>query len=92
LQSVRTYRPSSQVAAADFDGEMVLLNVTSGIYFGLNPIAARIWQLLDAGLGEHEIVQAMLAEYDVEEARLRADVASTLDQLRTDGLICDAEA
>jgi hypothetical protein len=92
LQSVRTYRPSSHVAAADFDGEMVLLNVTSGIYFGLNPIAARIWQLLDAGLGEHEIVQAMLAEYDVEEARLRADVASTLDQLRTDGLICDAEA
>jgi hypothetical protein len=71
---------------------MVLLNVTSGIYFGLNPIAARIWQLLDEGLGEHEIVQAMLAEYDVEEARLRADVASTLDQLRTDGLICDAEA
>lgn len=70
---------------------MVLLNVTSGIYFGLNPVASRIWQLLATGLDEPGIVQALLAEYDVDEARLRLDVASTIRQLQTDGLLDTVE-
>ncbi|MCC7372885.1 MAG: PqqD family protein [Chloroflexi bacterium] len=92
MHSTLTFRPASHVAVAEFDGETVLLNVSSGIYFGLNPIASRIWQLLGTGASEPLIVQTLLDEYDVDEARLRADVAATVRQLAADGLVCQVEA
>jgi len=30
----------------ELDGEAVLLNLKTGIYFGLNPVATRMWQLI----------------------------------------------
>ena len=92
MQSTLTFRPASNVAVAEFDGEAVLLNVTSGIYFGLNPIANRIWQLLSMGASEPEIAQTMLDEYDVDEARLRTDIAATMRQLEANGLVSRVEA
>jgi hypothetical protein len=68
-------------------GEAVILNLKTGIYFGLNPVGARIWQLIQQPTTVHEVMSALLAEYDVEAARLEADLRSLLAQLSDNQLI-----
>lgn len=73
--------------SAELDEEIVLLNVETGLYFGLDAVGARIWTLLGEGVDSEEcLAAAMLEEYDVEPAELRADLAAFLDRLIAKGL------
>lgn len=74
------------VVCAELDDEMVLLNVETGIYFGLDAVGTRIWTLLTEGATEDEIVTRLLDEYEVSPADLSADVSSFLDDLQSKGL------
>jgi len=69
--------------------EMVLLDYDRGIYYGLNPVGARIWQLLSDGKNESEIVELLAEEYDAERAAIAADVAALLRELRERGLLTE---
>ncbi len=75
------------VVCAELDGEAVLLDVESGVYYGLNVIGTRIWQLLVQGLDEETIYRQLLREYDVEPVRLQCDVSDFLASLAERGLL-----
>lgn len=72
---------SESVVDAVLGDEAVLLNVQSGIYFGLDAVGARIWELLKEGASEDEINDRLLGEYRVEPRRLREDVAGFMRTL-----------
>jgi hypothetical protein len=73
--------------------ETVLLDVQSGQYYGLDPVAARVWTLLSEHGDVELTVRTMLDEYDVQETRLREDVARLLRALHENGLVkLDAHA
>ncbi|MGH2457754.1 MAG: PqqD family protein [Chloroflexota bacterium] len=74
------------VVCAELDDEMVLLNVETGIYFGLDAVGTQIWTLLTEGATEDEIVARLLDEYEVPAPELRGDVSSFLDDLQAKGL------
>jgi hypothetical protein len=57
------------------------------MYFGLDPVGARIWQLLSDGHQLDAVVSTLLSEYDVEEDQLRQDVNSLVSELLSRGLI-----
>jgi hypothetical protein len=70
----------------------VLLHREEEIYFGLNAVAVRIWELLPPATGSLEELCGMLAlEYpDVEPAELRGDVVELLEELADSGLVISA--
>jgi hypothetical protein len=80
------------VVFAELNDEAILLNVETGIYYGLNPTGTQIWELLVEGLGEDEIIQRILADYEVDAAQASADVAEFLGFLTTRGVAVDADA
>jgi len=59
----------------------VILNLKTGTYFGLDAIGTRIWTLIGELRDTDKVLEALLAEYDVEEARLRADIDELISQL-----------
>ena len=71
----------------DLDGEAVLLATDSGRYFGLNEVGTRMWSLLRLHGDVEAVCRALLAEYEVPEARLREDLAQFVDTLAARGLI-----
>lgn len=77
---------SDSVVAAELDNESVLLNVETGVYFGLGEVGTRIWQLLIEGLSPDDIVGRLLDEYEVAPHQLRDDVTSFLEHLEREGL------
>ena len=62
-------------------GEIVLLDLRSESYFGLDEIGTRIWGLLETGINIGEVVQRLLQEYDVDQITLEADVTDLLERL-----------
>lgn len=80
-------RISDDVASRDLDGELVLLDLRTGVYFGLDPIGTRIWHLLRTGQPLEAVVTALGAEYEVSESRCAADVLGFVGLLRENALV-----
>jgi hypothetical protein len=80
-------RIKKEVRFRDLQGELVLLNLRTGVYFGLDPVGSRIWQLIEDRRSSTDIVEALLAEYDVARAECEADVREFLAALRDNELV-----
>lgn len=70
----------------------VLLHTQDEIYFGLNGVGARVWQLLPPTCVEFDDICANLAATypGADAATIRADVDELLSQLRGHGLVVDS--
>ncbi len=67
--------------------ELVLLNLDAESYYGLNPVGARLMQLAEHTATLEEIVERMLAEFEVGRDQLQADVRSVAAELIAAGLL-----
>ena len=67
--------------------ETVILHFTAGTYFGLDEVGTRVWQLVQHRRSVREILDTLLAEYDVDEERCSRAVHSLLASLAEHGLI-----
>ena len=77
----------AQVMARQVGDETVILDLAGGTYYGLDPVGARIWQLMGEGKTLGEICDAMLDEYDVTREALERDVVDLADKLLEQKLI-----
>ena len=80
-------RPCPGVIAKMVGTEMVLLDYDRGVYYGLNPVGARVWQLLAEGEAVERILELLAGEYDVAREVLEADVAALLGDLEAKRLV-----
>ena len=69
------------------DDETVLLNLESGIYFGVDEVGQRIWQLVGEGKTLREVVEAVVGEYDVSRSQAEDDVLAFAETLIERGLL-----
>ena len=67
--------------------ELVLLDFERGIYFGLDSVGARIWQLIAEDQDVDAIVETLLAEYETTREVLERDVAALIGELEVKGLL-----
>ena len=81
------------VLMRELEGEAVILNLKSETYFGLDDVGTRMWTLLSESESIQAAFDSLMAEYDVEESRLRDDLINLLRQLVDNGLLVleDAE-
>ena len=73
--------------SCDLSGEAAILNLKSGVYFGLNAVGASIWKLIQEPRTVKEIQEAILEEYDVDPDRCEQDILELLQELSAHGLI-----
>ena len=66
----------AQVMARVVGDETVILDLANGIYYGLDPVGARIWQLMAEGQTLMQTCEAMLAEYEVTREDIERDVVA----------------
>lgn len=67
--------------------ESVILNLKSSVYYGINPVGASIWKLLQRQRSVSELRDAVLGEYEVELERCERDLLDLLEKMRAEGLI-----
>jgi hypothetical protein len=73
--------------SSDLAGETVLLSMQSAMYYGLDEVGSRIWELVRQPVRVADLRDAIMREYDVEPERCEADVLGFLRELAAKGLI-----
>lgn len=71
----------TMVMARQLGEEMVILDLQSGTYFGLDAVGARIWALASAGQTLAQVCDTLLTEYDVGREQLEQDVLTLAQAL-----------
>jgi len=74
-------RAHSSVLSRELGGETVLLNLESGVYYGLDAIGTRVWNLLAQGHALADVCSIMVEEYDVPPETLQRDLMTLVDEL-----------
>jgi len=74
-------------ASCDLEGEAVILNLKSGLYHGLNPVGARVWELVQEPTKVNAIRDTLTAEYDVDAQTCTRDLLAVLEDMLGAGLI-----
>ncbi len=77
---------TKDAVACEFGNGLALLNVKSNIYYSLNSVGAFIWDLIQEPKPILEIRDAVLARYNVDPERCKADVDGLLKGLAENGL------
>jgi len=69
------------------DREVVILNLKNSTYYGLDPVGAYIWSLMQRAASVRELRDAMLRKYEVDEQRCERELVDLLQTMHNEGLI-----
>jgi hypothetical protein len=83
-------RIPQEVLARQVGDETVMLDLAKGAYFGLDPVGARMWQLLAEGRTLAEVCDVILAEYETSRDTVERDLLALVDDLLKQGLVAPA--
>jgi hypothetical protein len=75
------------VAAEVLDGEAIIINLATGIYYSMDGVGGSTWALIEAGRSLAEIVAAMAARYDVSPERADEDLRKVVEELVREELV-----
>jgi hypothetical protein len=73
--------------SSDLGGEVAILDLKAGMYYGLDEVGAHIWELVQKPTVVSEIQVMIIEQYDVETMRAERDVLAFLQRLADEGLI-----
>lgn len=88
----RALMVSRHVKDVVIDGQAVLMDLRTGMYFGLDEVGTAIWQLIPDASNGAAIVERLAPDYDVTLAVLAADVDRFLCDLKQRELIALRES
>jgi hypothetical protein len=78
---------AGNLASRGFNDEMVVLDLRTSRYLSTNPAGTVLWRALERGATRRQLVEALLAEFDVEPERAEADVDAFLQACAKRGLL-----
>jgi len=73
--------------SSDLGGETAILDLKAGMYYGLDDVGARVWDLIQEPRDVGEVRDTLLEEYDVAPERCERDLLALLQRLADEGLI-----
>ena len=82
----RTVTASEDAVFRELDGQSVLLNLATGMYFGLDAVGTHVWQLASTDGSLRAISRALAEDYDADPARIDADLLALAQTLVDKGL------
>jgi hypothetical protein len=67
--------------AVPMDGDLVMMSISQGNYYGVNPVGTVIWEALQAPQTPDQLCQIVVSEFAVDEATCAADVQTFIAQM-----------
>jgi hypothetical protein len=84
--------PNPAVIFKSLGDGAVLFSTSDEVYFGLNAVGSRVWELLGVHRTFDDLCAAIAQEYsDVDPDTIRADVEELLEELTGYGLVLPRE-
>jgi hypothetical protein len=78
---------SPSVVAAEVSGEIVMMSIERGSYFGLDDIGCDIWNRIEPPCSFAALIDGLAAEYDADRATIVTDVHLLLDRMAAQDVV-----
>lgn len=78
--NIMQYRRNPDMIDGALDGNQVMMHLNAEMYYGLNPIAKRIWEIIDQPRELDQIVLTLMDEYDVDYDQCVREVTVFLEK------------
>lgn len=76
-----------KLIANQMDGEIVMMSIDNGEYYGLDEVGSRIWDLMQEPVSISKLVDQLISEFDVTPDECLQDILSFLDELLNRDLV-----
>lgn len=86
-RETRLLANKEEFASKLFEGEAIIVNLVTGVYYSMENVGAMFWQMVDKGCSLREIVAAIAARYDVSSEQAEADVEQSAAELLQENLV-----
>jgi hypothetical protein len=90
---MRSFSPEDRLSrdqdllSTELDQEVVLMSIDAGAYYGLEGPARSIWEILETPMSFSELVDRLVAEYQISPKDCAADLQKFLGELEREGLL-----
>ena len=81
LSLEKRLRRSDNVLQSNLGEKSVMMDLDSGLYFGLNDVASRIWKLLEQPQTGAQLVERLVADYEIDRTACERKVLAFADEL-----------
>lgn len=78
---------SEELVTSNLDGEVVMMSIDNGKYYGLDAIGSEIWQLLETPRSIRALCDLLLPQYKVAREQGEQDVLAFCEQAREQKII-----
>ena len=85
------YIQNKEVIQSRVGDEVVMLDVESGYYFGLNSVASVIWEMMKEKIELNTLVENLMKEFDVDKATCESDTIELLEEMKGKKIIRTVE-
>ena len=87
MDNTTIIKRNPDIISADMKGETVMMSIKTGKYHAVNPVGARIWELLASPSSVEQIIDNLLEEFDVEREVCQKEVIQFLENSQNENLI-----
>ena len=78
---------SQSVLTAEVEGEMVMLSIEQGCYYGLDDIGSDIWGRIEPPCSFADLIDKLAVDYDADRATIAADVRGLLARMAAQNVV-----
>lgn len=82
LQMSSLVSRNPDLLAVPMDGDIVMMSISQGMYYGINPVGARVWALLAQPQTVAALCQVIVAEFEVSAEQCQQDLLQFLQQMQ----------
>lgn len=82
-----TVRIGDDTVFRELAGEAVLLQLEAGMYYGLDPVGTRLWQLMAERGRLRDVFEAAVQEFDIDNETLQRDLLALVATLAEKKLV-----
>jgi hypothetical protein len=72
---------NSNLVTSKIDGEIVMMSIDNGEYYGLDEVGSRIWELIKTPVVVEELISILTDEFEVERNNCIQDTMEFLEDL-----------
>jgi hypothetical protein len=78
---------STGLVSSNLDGELVMMSIENGEYYGLDAVGTRIWELIEKPISIERLIHILTEEFDITPGQCESDVMEFLQSLNDKYLI-----
>jgi len=87
INTENTIVQKRSIDSVDMDGEVVMMDIENGRYYGFNSVGSRIWKIIEQPATIAKVISTLLEEFDVDTKTCEKTVMEFLNKLYDEDLI-----